>query len=128
MFKKILRRKKGQNTMEFMTVFVLIIGAFLVFGKYISRALNGRWKSTGDMWSHGRQYDPDLTKECSWDEQYGQGWYDRKCFETSSDCNDAKCWQPRAVIHERDAANGTHDEAVCITCFTACSVDVECRT
>lgn len=51
-----LLRKRGQSTFEFVTVTVLIIGAFLGIQNYAKRGIQGRWKQTVDQ--IGDQYDP----------------------------------------------------------------------
>jgi len=48
--------KKGQTTLEYTVVIIVVVGALLAMGSYIKRGLQGRWKSAvGDL---GDQYDP----------------------------------------------------------------------
>lgn len=60
----ILVRKKrffgrhGMSLLEYMAVLMFIIGIFAVFQDYIKRGFLGRWKTVGDSFGHGRQYDP----------------------------------------------------------------------
>ena len=50
--------KKASSAIEFMALMVFLMGAFVVFQKYILQAFWGQWKRTGDSFGHGRQYDP----------------------------------------------------------------------
>lgn len=79
-------KKKGQSLIEYIMLIVFVLGAFLVFQKYMARGFAGRWKSTGDSFAQGKIYDPRLTTECIYDFQYTNRWYDQACFE-ASDCD-----------------------------------------
>ena len=91
-FKKSL---KGQAVFEYMILLIFIITAFLIFQKYIVRAMSGRWKSVGDTFGHGQSYDPDNTIECatfgsvdmSEDPRFATGnpgvWYEVNCFDAN---------------------------------------------
>ena len=84
-----LRRQKiiGQSLIEYVTLIVLILSAFLVFQKYIARGFSGRWKSVGESLGQGRIFDPKLTTECIYDFQYTSNWYDQACFKADQcDC------------------------------------------
>ncbi|OGX28682.1 MAG: hypothetical protein A2705_03160 [Omnitrophica WOR_2 bacterium RIFCSPHIGHO2_01_FULL_52_10] len=73
--------------MEYIMLIVLVLGAFLVFQKYIARGFAGRWKAVGESLGQGRIYDPRRTTECIFDFQYTSLWYDKACFEGSGcDC------------------------------------------
>ena len=48
--------KRGQSTLEFVMLLVIVIGAMVAMQMYIKRAIQGRWKDT--MESIGEQYDP----------------------------------------------------------------------
>ena len=65
---------------------VIVLGAFLVFQKYIARGFAGRWKSVGESLGQGRIYDPKMTTECVYDFQYTHNWYDQACF-TADGCD-----------------------------------------
>lgn len=65
---------------------IFILGAFLVFQKYIARGLSGRWKAVGDSFGQGRVFSESKTKECVYDYIYFNKWYDRDCYEASCDC------------------------------------------
>ena len=78
---RFLRLKKAQSALEAVTVIVLIIGAMLVFQKYLVRAISGRWQTVGDSWGNGRLYDKNKTTECLYN-QWGttNKWYLASCF------------------------------------------------
>lgn len=50
--------KKGASTLEYMALIVFVLGAFLVFDKYIIRGFWGQWKKAGDAFGQGKEYDP----------------------------------------------------------------------
>ena len=80
-------RKKGQSVVEFTAVVLFILGAFLVFQKYIVRGFSGRWKGVGDSLGQGRIYDPKKTVECAFDPRPGTAetgvWFDKDCYKTT---------------------------------------------
>jgi|GEM_PF-625833 len=51
-------RRKGQSTVEYAVLVIIIIGAFLAMQQYLKRGFQGRWKATMD--DFGDQYDPRL--------------------------------------------------------------------
>ena len=56
---KFLRKIKGQSTLEYAVLIIIIIGALLSIQVYIKRGLQGRLKSSaddiGDQYSEGNQ-------------------------------------------------------------------------
>lgn len=54
------KRKKGQSTLEYAILIVIIIGALLSIQYYIKRGMQGRWKSNtddiGDQFSPGNMF------------------------------------------------------------------------
>lgn len=73
--------------MEYTVLIVVILWAFLVFQKYITRGFAGRWKAVGESLGQGRIYDPELTTECIFDSLYTNLWYDQACFKSQGcDC------------------------------------------
>ena len=53
MFKK---SRKGQTSVEYAVVLIIVIGSLLAIQNYMKRGLQGRWKDTVD--GLGDQYDP----------------------------------------------------------------------
>ena len=74
--------KKAFSVVEYTVLFVIIIGAFLVMRNYIQRGFFGQWGQSGKSFAYGRQYDPQKTIECSFDEQ-SNVWYDRNCAQAA---------------------------------------------
>jgi hypothetical protein len=72
--------KKAFSIIEYTILIVIIIGAFLVLRGYVQRGIYGMWGQAGQGFGFGRQYDPQKTIECAYDEQSNR-WYDRNCFE-----------------------------------------------
>lgn len=48
--------KKGQTTIEYAMVLIILLGVLLAMQVYVKRGLQGRWKSSID--ELGDQYDP----------------------------------------------------------------------
>lgn len=90
---KIRKLLKGQALFEYVMLLIFVISAFLIFQKYIVRAMSGRWKSVGDTIGHGLLYDPTETLECATfgyvteDARFATGdpgvWYNVQCFEAN---------------------------------------------
>ena len=80
------RTTKAQSLIEYITLIVMILAAFLVFQKYIARGFAGRWKAVGESLGQGRIYDPRLTRECIFDFEHTRLWYDQACFK-AYDCD-----------------------------------------
>ena len=51
-----MRKKSGQNVLEYSILLIIIIAAFLTMQNYVKRGFQGRWKTTVD--DLGEQYDP----------------------------------------------------------------------
>ncbi len=49
-------KRKGQSTIEYTVLIMVIIGAFIAMSNYMKRGISGRWRSTVD--DLGDQYDP----------------------------------------------------------------------
>jgi len=96
---KILKSKRAISSIEIATVIILILSALLIFGGYLQRALAGRWKSTGDAFGQGKQYDPrgfglvgenGGTMDCFFD-QASNRWVDEDLYRSNNcDCTGIK--------------------------------------
>ena len=49
---------KGASTIEYTALIVFLLAALIAFDRYILRAFWGQWRKTGQIFGHGRQYDP----------------------------------------------------------------------
>lgn len=52
-------RKKGQSTLEYCVLIIVLLGALLTIQNYFKRGIQGRWKAAVD--DLGDQYDPRVT-------------------------------------------------------------------
>ena len=52
--------QRGQSTLEYVILIVIVIAALLTMQMYMKRGVQGRWKSAAD--ELGDQYDPNSTK------------------------------------------------------------------
>ena len=86
-----LLRTRGSSTIEYMTLLVFILGAFVIFQFYILKGFGGQWKKAADAYGMGKQYDPRNygfqgdqggTLECQYDSNLDI-WYEVKCFEAN---------------------------------------------
>ena len=59
MFKFLRKKKKGQSTLEYAVLIIIVIGALLSIQTYIKRGVQGRLKSASD--DIGDQYSPGNT-------------------------------------------------------------------
>jgi hypothetical protein len=86
--------KRAISIIEYSLLFIIVIGAFLIMKSYIQRGIYGKWEQAGQSVAFGRQYDPQKTIECSFDDQSNQ-WYDRNCYDfyaKNNECNgDVSC-------------------------------------
>ena len=97
-------KKKAQAILEYIVLLLFVIGAILVFQKYVARAISGRWKAVGDSFGSGRQFDPNRTKQCGYDAIYTNQWYDVVCYDNR--CN--VCF------------NDPIDDTACENCIRSC--------
>ena len=47
---------------EYAVLIAVVAAAMVGMSVYARRALAGRWKSVGDAFGYGRQYEPNVTK------------------------------------------------------------------
>lgn len=52
-------KNKGQSAIEYSTVLIILMAAFLASANYFKRGVQGRWKASTD--TMGEQYDPRTT-------------------------------------------------------------------
>ncbi len=55
---KLSNRLRGISSIEYILVFVVIVGTFILLAGFIKQAVSGRMKEVSDIFSHGRQYQP----------------------------------------------------------------------
>lgn len=83
--KKKVCARKAQATLEYIVFIVFILGALIVFQKYLTRSFVGRWKTAGDGMGSERIYDPHDSTECAFDfVQNDPGvWYETTCYKAN---------------------------------------------
>jgi hypothetical protein len=82
--------KKAFSVVEYTILFVIIIGAFLIMRNYIQRGIFGQWGKAGQSFAYGRQYDPQKSIECGFDDQ-SNTWYDHNCVWSQCPNGDPAC-------------------------------------
>ena len=50
-------RKQGSFSLEYAALLVIVAAAMIGMAIYVKRALSGRWRSVGDTFGQGRQYE-----------------------------------------------------------------------
>ena len=77
------RASRGRAVIEYAVLIIIILTALYWMRPQIVRAFYGRWKTVGDSFAFGRQYDPKRTIECA---HYASTnlttWYDERCFDS----------------------------------------------
>ncbi|MDP3142985.1 MAG: hypothetical protein Q8N14_03440 [Candidatus Omnitrophota bacterium] len=53
--------KRGQNFLEYVVLLVVFVLVLLAMQAYIIRALAGNWRSLGDSFGFGKQYEEGVT-------------------------------------------------------------------
>ena len=51
-----MKMKKGQSTIEYVVITLIVLGAFVATSAYLKRGIQGRWRQAID--GVGEQYDP----------------------------------------------------------------------
>ena len=51
------QRTRGSFSLEHATLIVIVAAAMIGMAIYVKRALSGRWRSVGDAFGYGRQYE-----------------------------------------------------------------------
>ena len=74
-------KRRGVSSVEYAAMVLLIIAGMVVMQKYVLRSMAGHWKSVGDSFGFGRQYDPAKTKECMYDMTVNK-WIGVGCFDS----------------------------------------------
>ena len=52
-----LARRNGAFSMEYAALVVIVAAAMIGMAVYMKRALMGKWRSVGDAFGHGKQYE-----------------------------------------------------------------------
>ena len=110
----------GQSLLEYMTLIVFILGAFLVMQKYIVRGFSGRWKDIGDSVGYGRLYDPHTTTSCAFDYIHYNEWYSVNKFEANG-CAEKCFLEPESIF------SAACRECICSSQSEACGGIRECK-
>jgi hypothetical protein len=99
--KKILLKQKATSALEYIAIMILVMACILLFERYIARGFFGQWKKAGDIFGHGRQYDPRVfglggdqggTLECYCERNHtsvlrsGPTWIPTRCADANCDC------------------------------------------
>ncbi len=50
--------KRGAFTIEYAFLIAIIVAALIGMSVYLKRSLCGKWRTVGDTFGYGRQYEP----------------------------------------------------------------------
>ena len=56
------KQTAGSTVLEYAFLIAIIISTLLVMSVYIKRNLQGKWRSVGDQFGSGRQYEPGVSE------------------------------------------------------------------
>lgn len=51
-----MKRKNASSTVDYVMIFFVVVAVIVGMSVYVQRTLMGKYKETGDAFSHGRQY------------------------------------------------------------------------
>ncbi|MEI6437115.1 MAG: hypothetical protein WCO69_00020 [Candidatus Omnitrophota bacterium] len=76
-------KAKGFAVMEYILLLLVIIGGLTVFRGYFQRAYYGQMATTSETFAYGRQYSPDDTIACAFDDKASVNgvWYSEACYD-----------------------------------------------
>ncbi|MBF0386472.1 MAG: hypothetical protein HQL20_01290 [Candidatus Omnitrophica bacterium] len=72
--------KKAFALVEYMVLIIVVISCLLAFRGYIQRAYQGQMATAGESFAFGRQYDPNDTIACVYDDKEDI-WYSQACYD-----------------------------------------------
>lgn len=79
------KRKRAQSILEYIVFISVLMMGFIVMQRFFAQGIYGKWKSAGDQLGYGRQYEYNLTDECTLETRYHepeeQIWYEPNCFK-----------------------------------------------
>ncbi len=78
------KNSNGSSVTEYAVLIIIILTALYWMKGPIARTFYGRWKTAGDSFAFGRQYDPQRTVECAYyasPDGASKVWYDERCFD-----------------------------------------------
>jgi hypothetical protein len=84
--------KRAFSVVEYTVLFIIIVGGFLIMRNYIQRGIFGQWGKSGQSYAFGRQFDPQKTIDCDFDDQSNL-WYDHNCVESLCPSGDPACME-----------------------------------
>ncbi|MDP2940623.1 MAG: hypothetical protein Q8O13_11240 [Candidatus Omnitrophota bacterium] len=64
----LIKKNKASFAIEYCMLIIILVAALLLMQYYIIRAFAGRWRTTGDVFGFGKQYEPDVTVVCEGEE------------------------------------------------------------
>jgi hypothetical protein len=109
--------KRAAATIEYATLMMLIMGAFLLFQNYILKGFYGRWRQVGDTFGHGRQYDP---------RNFGPVGADGgtlECIAYVNPSTKAATWYLTSCL---ESTCSCYVPSTCLTCANASCQDTRC--
>jgi hypothetical protein len=94
--------RRGMAVMEYAILIIIIVLAFLATGSYVNRIFSGYWRSMGDTFGFGKQYEEGVTT----------------CIPLAGDCSE---WGDQACCSGLSCNTTTH--TCCINLQENCSAN-----
>jgi hypothetical protein len=74
-----LKRKKAFAVLEYVVLIIIVLALVFGFRSYIQRGLQGQYRKVSETFGFLRQYNPEATIECAYDDQLNV-WYAQACY------------------------------------------------
>ncbi|MCM8797119.1 MAG: hypothetical protein NC923_04490 [Candidatus Omnitrophica bacterium] len=68
------KRASASMTLEYAILLAIVISVLVVMFNYMKFILEGRWRSVGDQFGYGRQYEPGVTESYSFSDADITNW------------------------------------------------------
>jgi len=56
-------KSRAFAALEYALLFSIVVAALIGMAVYLKRGVCGKWRSIGDTFGYGRQYEPQVTRE-----------------------------------------------------------------
>jgi hypothetical protein len=100
--------KRGISMIEYVLLIVVVMGILFAMWPQITRAMAGRWKSSGDAMGFGRRFDSQRSTECTFAQvtpAYGV-WYDNNCYQQAVSLCPPGAWSCETAAKESCKTQG----------------------
>ncbi len=76
------KQEKAFAMLEYVVLIIIVLAVVFSFRSYIQRGLQGQYRKVSETFGFLRQYNPDATIECAYDDQLNV-WYAQACYNNA---------------------------------------------